>query len=116
MSKQLNWHTVALSVNEIAFNQQGMATITVDGKKITLANWQNNLYAFAHKCPHAGGIMSQGFIDALGNVVCPLHRYKFCMENGRNVTGEGYKLITYPIQINNNGIQIGISSQNWFGF
>ena len=51
--------------------------IDIDGKKITLAKWKEGYYAFAQKCPHASGIMADGFIDAAGMVVCPLHRYRF---------------------------------------
>ncbi|MFX9858935.1 Rieske 2Fe-2S domain-containing protein, partial [Acinetobacter baumannii] len=70
---------------DIVWQENNMCIVIVNDKKITLARYNNAFFAFAHKCPHAGGIMADGFIDALGNVVCPLHRYKFSMQNGRNV-------------------------------
>ena len=73
--------------------------------------WENlkiPLFAFAYKCPHAGGMLAEGFIDALGNIVCPLHRYKYNMANGRNTSGEGYYLKHWPVQIKEDGIFVGV--------
>jgi nitrite reductase/ring-hydroxylating ferredoxin subunit len=90
-----------------------MCIVETDGKKITLAQNNQQIFAFAHKCPHASGIMADGFIDALGNVVCPLHRYQFALQNGRNTSGEGYYLKTYPVQITEEGVFIGFKKGFW---
>ena len=47
-------------------------------------------------------------MDALGNIVCPLHRYKFSIKNGRNTSGEGYFLKTFAIEVREDGIFVGI--------
>ena len=91
-----------------------MCVIEANGKKITIAKFKDTLFAFAHKCPHAGGIMADGFIDALGNAVCPIHKYKFSLKTGRNATGEDY-LKTYPLEINDNGVFIIFEEKKfWF--
>ncbi|NJM52749.1 MAG: Rieske 2Fe-2S domain-containing protein [Blastocatellia bacterium] len=46
-------------------------------QKICIALHNGELHACAAKCPHASGKMAEGHIDSLGNIVCPLHRYKF---------------------------------------
>ncbi len=97
---------IAESIADINFGSNNMAEVTIGDKTICIANINNELKACAAKCPHASGIMANGFIDALGNIVCPLHRYKFSMLNGRNVSGEGYYLKTYQIVITENGIFI----------
>ena len=73
---------------------------------------QQQLFAFAFTCPHAGGILADGWIDALGNVVCPLHRYKYSMSNGRNITGEGYYLKHWPVEVRPAGIFVGIEESS----
>ena len=83
------------------------------GKTITLANFGNEIFACAYKCPHAGGILADGFVDVTGNVVCPLHRYKFNLTNGRNVSGEGYYLKVYAIEEREAGIFIGFEESGW---
>ena len=104
---------VAESIAEFQWNPKGMFVVEADGKKITLAKFQDDVFAFAHKCPHAGGIMADGFIDALGNAVCPLHRYKFSIKTGRSATGEDY-LKTYPVEINNAGVFIIFKKKSGF--
>jgi 3-phenylpropionate/trans-cinnamate dioxygenase ferredoxin subunit len=101
------------SIKEIHWQSNNMTVIEVDGKKITIALFKEQLYAFAYKCPHAGGLMAEGFVDSLGNAVCPLHRYKFSLKTGRNSTGEDY-LKTYQTEINENGVFIIFEEKRWF--
>lgn len=90
------WYKVAESRAELF--QQHPAALQVKGKHLCIAVHNDVLFAFSDKCPHAGGKLSAGYVDALGNIVCPLHRYKFTMKNGYNCSGEGYFLKTYPIK------------------
>ncbi len=107
MQKELEWIKIAGSINEIAFGANGIAEIIAEGKTLCIGLWKDELFAFASKCPHAGGAFAAGYIDALGNVVCPLHRYKFCLKNGRNVSGEGYYLKRWPVTVSTDGVFAG---------
>ena len=57
-----------------------------------------------------------GFVDVLGNIICPVHRFKFSLANGRNTSGEGYYLKTYAIRQDENGIYIGFETGSIFSF
>jgi 3-phenylpropionate/trans-cinnamate dioxygenase ferredoxin subunit len=114
MAKDLIWHVVG-PLNAIEWQANGMAIVEVGGKKITLGKHQDAIYAFAHKCPHASGIMADGFINAVGRVVCPLHRYQFSLENGRNTSGEGYFLKTYPVKMEEDQLWVGVKRGGFFG-
>jgi len=114
MAAALIWHEVAM-VNAIEWQANNMTIVEVAGKKITLGKHKEGVFAFAHKCPHASGIMADGFINAMGRVVCPLHRYQFNMENGRNTSGEGYYLKTYPVKIENEVLFVGLSKTGFLG-
>ena len=113
MKKETNWFKVALSLEELLWQPNNMTVVEVNGKKITIAKFNHELFAFAHKCPHAGGVMAEGFIDSLGNAVCPLHRYKFSLKTGRNSMGEEY-LKTYFIKLNEEGLFVGFEENKWF--
>lgn len=78
----------------------------INGKKICVGKFNEQLFAFAYQCPHAGGLLAYGHIDALGNVVCPMHAYKFNIQTGRNVTGEGFFLKRWQVVSNHEGIFI----------
>lgn len=86
----------------------------IEGKQFTLAKHLDTYFAFASKCPHASGKMAQGYINPLGLVVCPLHRYCFDIKNGRNTSGEGYFLKTYPIETRDGAIFIGFTTNSLF--
>ena len=114
MAKDIKWYKIADHINMLDIQSNNMCIAEANGKKITIAKQNNSLFAFAHKCPHASGIMAEGFINALGNVVCPLHRYTFNMQNGRNTSGEGYYLKTYHIEERADGVYIGIEKTGLF--
>ena len=105
------FHKIADHLNELDFAQNNIAVVEVKGKKICIGRHNEDAFAFAYKCPHAGGILADGFIDALGNVVCPLHRYKYDMKNGRNVSGEGYYMSNWPLEIRDDGVYVGFEEK-----
>ncbi len=115
MGKEINWVKVAESLAEIPFGNNGLVEVMAEDKRICVGRYKEELFAFAAKCPHASGFFVDGFIDALGNVVCPLHRYKFCMKNGRNVSGEGYHLKHWPVEVKADGVYVGMESKGFFG-
>ena len=109
------WHKIAESESELNFASNNLLELEVAGKKICIAKG-THLYACTAKCPHAGGSIADGYIDQSDNVTCPLHRYKFSLQNGRNTSGEGYYLKTFPVQTTSDGIFIGIEEKGLFPF
>ena len=101
-----SWHKIADHINELDFAANNIAVTIINGKKICVARWKEQVFAFAYKCPHAGGILADGYIDAVGQVVCPLHRYKYNMSNGRNTSGEGYYLKHWPVELREDGVYV----------
>jgi nitrite reductase/ring-hydroxylating ferredoxin subunit len=115
--KKYTWHKIANHINELDFADNNITEVEVAGKKMCIARFKDEAFAFANKCPHAGGILAEGYVDATGNVVCPLHRYKYDMKNGRNVSGEGYYLKNWPVEIRGDGVYVGIEeSSGLFGW
>ncbi len=114
--KSYQWHLLALTADSIAWKSNQLAEVEVAGKTITLSLFEGQVSACAHKCPHSGGIMSEGFLDATGKIVCPLHRFKFDTRNGRNTSGEGYYLKTYPVEQREEGLFIGIPESSLFNW
>lgn len=114
--KKYTYHQIADHPSTLSFNQQGIAVVELKGKKICITRYKEEWFAFGYKCPHASGIMADGHIDAVGNVVCPVHRYKFSLKNGRNTSGEGYYLKTYPVEVREEAVFVGIPDGGLFGW
>jgi 3-phenylpropionate/trans-cinnamate dioxygenase ferredoxin subunit len=115
MTKKYDWHRFAGNEAEIPVAENGIAVIEVKGKKICLTKYQEQWFAFAYKCPHAGGLLANGYVDVVGNIVCPVHRYKFSLKNGRNTSGEGFFMKTFPIEIREEGLFVGLEHGGLFG-
>jgi 3-phenylpropionate/trans-cinnamate dioxygenase ferredoxin subunit len=77
-------------------------------KTVALLKRDGNIHAFAATCPHAGARLCEGWLDARGMIVCALHKYRFDPQNGRNTSGEGYKLRTYPVEVREGSVFIGL--------
>jgi nitrite reductase/ring-hydroxylating ferredoxin subunit len=106
------WHKIADYLNDLDFSNNNIAVAEMNGKKVCIAKFKDEVFAFAYKCPHAGGILADGYIDALGNIVCPVHRYKYDMKNGRNISGEGYYLKHWAVEIREDGVFVGEESDS----
>jgi nitrite reductase/ring-hydroxylating ferredoxin subunit len=103
-----NWYKIADTMKDIVPGRNGLITVSVNGKDVCLSVQGDRVLACAAKCPHAGASLAEGYTDKLGNIVCPLHGYKFNLGNGRNVSGEGYFLVTYPVEQRADGIFVGL--------
>src|SRR5829696_1069733 len=107
MEKKYVWHKIADNISELNFPTSNIIEQTVAGRKVCLVLHADKLMACSQSCPHAGGSLAAGYLDASGNIVCPLHRYKFNPQTGRNVSGEGYYLKTFPCEIRADGVFVG---------
>ena len=106
--KNYHWYKIAESEAQLDFQENHIALAEVNGKTICIGRYRDDLFAFAHKCPHAGSVLSDGRIDGMGNVICPGHQYKFSLSNGRNVSGEGYYLRHWPVEVREAGVFVGV--------
>jgi 3-phenylpropionate/trans-cinnamate dioxygenase ferredoxin subunit len=115
MTKEYEWHKFADHENDIEVSANGIAVIEIKNKKICITKFHEQWFGFTYKCPHAGGLLANGYIDLVGNIVCPVHRYKFSLKNGRNSSGEGFYMKTFPIEKRAEGLFVGIEPGGLFG-
>ncbi|GAC1466056.1 MAG: nitrite reductase small subunit NirD [Isosphaeraceae bacterium] len=60
-----------------------------EGLRIAVFQDSGQLHALLGRCPHANGSLGQGWLEG-GEVVCPLHGWRFQLSTGRctSVRGE----------------------------
>jgi nitrite reductase/ring-hydroxylating ferredoxin subunit len=61
--------------------------------------------ALSDRCPHAGGSLGQGWIDD-GEVVCPLHQWRFRLKDGTCSTMVGHGVHRFPVEIRQDRIWV----------
>lgn len=82
--------------------------LVVNDQSICMVLWKGELRAVENKCPHNGESLSKGKINYLGEVICPLHGYRFNLKNGREVGERCKDLEVYPVKDEVDGIFVGL--------
>lgn len=108
----LKWH-LACRVEDIPSG--GGACVLLDDKQIAVFHFarRDQWYATENRCPHKQQMaLSRGITGSLGpegepKVACPFHKKTFSLETGACLSGEDYRIQTYPIKIRNGKVYIG---------
>ncbi|MBW4889509.1 Rieske 2Fe-2S domain-containing protein [Mucilaginibacter sp. HMF5004] len=102
----MNWHKV-LDNSDLKY--PFISKVKAGSKIICLVGVDNEVYALAAKCPHAGADISQGWCTD-GKLTCPFHRYGYDIKTGRGNPGQGDYLQTYPVAVREDGVYVGVKS------
>ena len=54
--------------------------IHVDGEEFFLVSWKDEMFLVPNRCPHRGGPLKFGFVNAADEIVCPMHHNAFSIE------------------------------------
>ena len=55
------------------------------GMAICIARIDTGLVAFENACPHQGEGLNKGHLNPFGDIICPLHAYRFNLTSGEEV-------------------------------
>jgi len=80
--------------------------VTASGVPVVLLRQGKEFYAISATCPHAGGPLDEGTLT--GNVVeCPWHGSRFCMRDGRVLTGPAtVNAPRYEVRVRNGQVEV----------
>lgn len=81
--------------------------VKAGNKSICLVRLLDGYFAISDTCPHQGASLSAGYCTE-ENIVCPWHQYAFNLKSGRQAVGGGDYVMTYPVEIRNDGLYVGI--------
>ena len=96
-------------------------TVLIKNQQIAIFNFQslNKWFAVQNECPHKNQmILARGILGTTGpnnepKVSCPFHKKNFSLITGNCLSGESYKLKTYPIFVIDNQIYVGVEKELW---
>ena len=103
-----SWYKLPVTEEMLRENPGLKKSFVIAGKNICILQVKEKLHAIAATCPHAGGNMCEGFVDALDNIVCPVHHYRFSLATGYNRSGEGFQLKIYRVEKKEDGWYVSI--------
>ncbi|MFO0890827.1 MAG: Rieske (2Fe-2S) protein [Isosphaeraceae bacterium] len=74
------------------------SVLEVAGLRLAIFRLGEEIVALSDRCPHAGGSLGQGWIED-GELVCPLHRWRFRLVDGRCSTMRGQGVHRFPAEL-----------------
>ena len=92
-----------IAVQEIAEGRGKL--VRMGGEEMAVFKSDGRLYGIQNICPHEGGQLCNGWIDG-GQVVCPLHGYKFDLKTGACATDPKLKVKVFRLVVQ--GEQIAV--------
>ena len=82
--------------------------VSAPGKSLALFLVDGQPVAIDAECPHAGGALYEGKIEA-GCVVCPLHEYSFELATGRCRSQPSLSVRTYPVMVEQGDVYVEVT-------
>jgi nitrite reductase (NADH) small subunit len=73
-------------------------TIKVAGARLAVIRDGDSIVVFSDVCPHAGGSLGSGWVED-GELLCPLHRWRFRLRDGRCTTVRGHDVHQYRVRL-----------------
>jgi nitrite reductase/ring-hydroxylating ferredoxin subunit len=102
----MNWYKIpGIQLNGNPFIKR----VKAGGKTLCLVGFENKIYALSARCPHAGGDLTEGWCKE-GKLICPVHRYSYSLETGKGSEGQNDYIESYPVEIRDDVVYVGISS------
>jgi nitrite reductase/ring-hydroxylating ferredoxin subunit len=99
-----SWNDPVMNQAELAEGQMMLAEVA--GKRIVLGRCGAGVFAFADRCTHKGGPLSDGALVGCA-VQCPWHGSQFDVTTGRVVAGPAeHKIETYETVIRNGEVYV----------
>lgn len=75
---------------------------------ICLVMMEENFFAVQDACTHSRASLSNGWVNQLGEIICPWHNYRFELKSGTPCDSSCASLRTYPVKWNESGFYIGV--------
>nr|MBI1232009.1 Rieske 2Fe-2S domain-containing protein [Cytophagales bacterium] len=105
MAKQFVLGNSIADVDRV-FPDKKIRLVQLGDVKVCLVRFKDAFYAFEALCPHQMANLSEGMITPFGEVVCPLHHYRFDLNSGRVSNGNCRELRLFSAKLTESGLMI----------
>lgn len=106
----MRWIKVFDSLEEAnkQLDKRNPLPLHIGDRRINLAKYNDEWFAFADACPHQHASLSKGWTNHICEIICPLHEYRYNLKTGRESAGRAPDLETFPVTTKNN-VSIGLT-------
>lgn len=89
--------------------KDGRNIVRIGAKKICLILNKGEFHVFDHLCPHNQYSLLEGTINYKNEVVCPLHSYRFSLDDGRECEQRTKPLKIHSLKIESDGVFLQVN-------
>jgi nitrite reductase (NADH) small subunit len=113
--ENLTWFPACKTVD---VPENGGVCVKYKHKQIALFNFtrRGEWYASQNMCPPRMQMaLSRGMIGSMEGepkIACPFHKKNFSLIDGHCMSGDDYKIRTYPVRIEDDQVYIGVSEDD----
>ncbi len=79
----------------------------IDRIRLALTREGQTVSALSARCPHAAGPLDRGWVED-GELVCPLHRWRFRLADGRCTTVRGNTIPRYDCEVRGESVWVAL--------
>lgn len=90
------------------FPNRTIKRVLLGEKEIGIIRMDEDFFAFDAACPHRGASLLQGRINGNGEIICPLHEYRFELKTGQVKSGLCPDLPVFKTELTDEGLLISI--------
>lgn len=81
--------------------------LEVEGLGLALFREGGRIHALLGRCPHANGPLGRGWIEE-GEVVCPLHYWRFRLDDGRCTSVRGEAVHAFRCEVRGDEVWVEV--------
>lgn len=78
--------------------------LIIGKNEFSLANTSRGFKVASNFCPHRNEYLHNGSLNDFNEIICPLHQYRFNLDDGREVNDRCGFLKVFSIQVNDDGV------------
>ena len=90
----------------LAIPERKIKKLAAGEKRLAILRIGETLHIFDAQCPHRGADLSQANINGAGEIICPLHQYRFDLKTGDVRAGYCAALPVYRNELTDSGLTI----------
>ncbi len=97
--------TVVCRVDEL--KEGAGRSIEALGLRLAVFRVGSDVVALSGRCPHSGGSLGHGWVEE-NEVVCPLHRWRFRLSDGRCTTVRGEAVHRFRCEVRDDEVWVEV--------
>jgi nitrite reductase/ring-hydroxylating ferredoxin subunit len=82
-------------------------SLEVSGLRLAVIRTASGVIVLSDRCPHAGGSLGQGWVEE-NEVVCPLHWWRFRLNDGRCMTMRGNGVHRFDAELRDDTVWVRV--------